>query len=378
MPHNLLKLVGRSALAAAAAVGTLAWATPAQAEAARPGANAADDEERFLRYRDMRNGGVLETTIVRYQNDAGDTVDLIGAVHVGDQVYYDLLNERFAGYDALLYEMVKPRGHDFRNPQPRRAAEEQDSPFAMQLIGGLQKALQLALELDYQTQRIDYTPDNFVHADLYLEDFMRLQEERGEGFLDLIIKQMMRDLTNPQARQNQPQVSLIEIMDAMNAPDRARRLKLLFARELSNMGDLTSVFESGGDDSVILGERNRKAVAVMDDVLERRGMDNLGIFYGAAHMPGIERLLEDRGFKQVGEPEYLIAWDMTLDGSGRREMRERTRNAIVENVAGNADEGPAAVAALRAENERLRKLNDALRRQVEAMQAQIEAEQAGN
>ncbi len=271
--------------------------------------------------------------------------------------------------------MVKPKDLDLGNPRPQRAAERQDSPMTMRLIGSLQKALQLALELDFQTERVDYSAKNFVHADLNLEDFLRLQEERGEGFLDLIVKQMLRDLTNPQARQAQPQVSLIEVMDAMNAPDRARRLKLLFARELSRMGDLTSVFEGGGDESVILGERNRKAVAVMDDVLATRGATNVGIFYGAAHMPGIARLLEERGFEPVGDPEYLTAWDMTLDGSGRREMRTRTRNAIVANAAGDAEEGPAAVAALRSENERLRKLNDALKRQVEAMREQLEAEQ---
>src|SRR5687768_5087432 len=56
----------------------------------------ASSEAKFLRFEDdPTGGGTLQTSIVRYANDDGATVDLIGAVHVGDRAYYDLLNERF-------------------------------------------------------------------------------------------------------------------------------------------------------------------------------------------------------------------------------------------------------------------------------------------
>ena len=44
------------------------------------------------------------------QTGAGTTVDLIGAVHIGDRAYYQQLNRRFRQYDALLYELVAPEG----------------------------------------------------------------------------------------------------------------------------------------------------------------------------------------------------------------------------------------------------------------------------
>ncbi len=365
-----VRRVALSALAAAAVVSAFAVA-PVQAEPQAVGVNAEQDESTlFIRFRDLRNGGVLETSIVTYVNDAGQEVDLIGAVHVGDEAYYDLLDERFAGYDVLLYEMVKPKNVDMaaRN----RATEE--PPFAMKLIGGLQKGMQLALELDFQTEEINYSAANFVHADLDLETFMQLQEERGESFLDLMIKQMVNDIMRPAEANGraQPQVSLLEIMDAMNAPDRARRLKLLFARELSRMDDLSAVFNSGEEGSVILDVRNEKAVEVLDSELARAGIDEIGIFYGAAHMKGIAELLEERGFRRQGQPEYLVAWDMTLDNRGRREMQELTRQAIIEN-AGGAAEGGAAAAAMKAELDGLRRENEALRRQVQALRQQLEA-----
>ncbi len=337
---------------------------------------AARDREqspsaRFLRFElDPTGGGTLQTSIVRYANDEGDTVDLIGAVHVGDRAYYDLLNERFKQYDALLYEMVKPRDADLAQRQPG----------GMSLIHTLQKAMQTVLDLDYQLEGIDYGAENFVHADMDLETFTRRQAERGEGFLELMLRQMLRDMTRPPAQDYQPP-SMLEIMDALSAPDRPRRLKMLFAREMSRMDDMLEAFTGADGTSVILDERNAAAIEVLDKRLER-GDDNLGIFYGAAHLKGLEEMLEERGFRQVGEPEWLIAWDMTLDGSGKQRMQAKVREAIVAEATGNgqvpAPAGQPAdvaaisaeIAAIRAETEALRKENEALRVQIQTLREQ--------
>jgi hypothetical protein len=332
----------------------------------------APSESRFLRFEDdPTGGGTLQTSIVRYVNGEGVSVDLIGAVHVGDRAYYDLLNERFKSYDSLLYEMVKPRDAD---------VTRRESGGGLSMIHMLQKAMQTVLELDYQLEGIDYGAENFVHADMDLETFARRQAEEGEGFLELILRQMLRDMTRPPDPDRQPP-SMLEIMDAMGAPDRSRRLKLLFAREMSNMDDMLESFSGGDGRSVILDERNEAALKVLDQRLAK-GEKRLGIFYGAAHLKGMEELLAERGFKQSGEPEWLIAWDMTLDGSGKEQMRRKVREAIVAEAvdggrapAAAADGGDLAslkaeLAALRAESEALRKENEALRAQVQTLRDQ--------
>ena len=342
-----------------------------------------DAGERFIRYtNDRTGGGTLQTSIVRYENEDGVTVDLIGAVHVGDQAYYDLLQERFASYESLLYEMVMPKG---ANPAARNRPAE-DPPLAMQLIGSLQKAMQLALDLEYQTQALDYSPKNFVHADMDLETFMQMQSDRGEGFLQMMIDNMLKSMNKPQDPDYQP-VSMLEIMDAMSAPpaDRARRLKLLFARELSRAEDLTDMLE-GDEGSVILTERNKVAMEVLDQRIEI-GEKNLGVFYGAAHLPGMEKLLEERGFHMVGEPEYLVAWDMTPSGKYQKEMRDRMRKTIVNQAIDNAADaegegGAALLQAMRDEMREIRRENESLRRQLDALRRQNEelrrqAEQGG-
>src|SRR5215471_9734721 len=95
----------------------LASAAPVRAEkpaaASKPAANKAADQ--FIRLtRNARNQpAALETAIVHYvpaDGKGGVSVDLIGAVHVGDRSYYEKLNKQFKTYDVVLYELVAPQG----------------------------------------------------------------------------------------------------------------------------------------------------------------------------------------------------------------------------------------------------------------------------
>ena len=60
----------------------------------------------------------LETAVVSYHAQQasgrpepnGITVDLIGAVHIGEASYYAELNRLFDNYDVLLYELVAAEG----------------------------------------------------------------------------------------------------------------------------------------------------------------------------------------------------------------------------------------------------------------------------
>ena len=59
----------------------------------------------FIRIDENEQVARLQTSVTGYQK--GDvTVHLIGAVHIADKKYYEILNESFAKYDALLFEMV--------------------------------------------------------------------------------------------------------------------------------------------------------------------------------------------------------------------------------------------------------------------------------
>ena len=82
----------------------LAFSTLAAAPASQPSTE-------FIRFVEERNGDArLESAEATYRNKQGATVHLIAAVHIADAQYFRGLDESFDHYDALLYEMVKPKG----------------------------------------------------------------------------------------------------------------------------------------------------------------------------------------------------------------------------------------------------------------------------
>ena len=84
-------------------------------DTALPPNSPVDESTQFARVAKDDEGrpAALQLAIVTYiQRDDPEklTVDLVAAVHIGDQRYYEELNSRFQDYDALLYELVVREG----------------------------------------------------------------------------------------------------------------------------------------------------------------------------------------------------------------------------------------------------------------------------
>ncbi len=268
----------------------------------------------YLRYvaDDNGDGGAtLQASVVRFENAEGVMVDLVAAVHIADRSFYQALDESFNDYDAVLYELVAPkdmlapatRGSTFRKlgattkPATRRSS-------SMAWVGMLQRSLRDTLKLSFQLDEIDYKRPNFVHADLDAETFAELQSKRGESMLSLMLDSMMKQMSNPDAMAAQP--GLFDILAALNSPDKARQLKLMMGRQFQQIDDQ---FES---DSVLVGERNKAAMKVLNQELSAKKGRHFAIFYGAAHLKLMAATLtEEMGFHQVGPPFWRVAWDMT-------------------------------------------------------------------
>jgi len=265
--------------------------------AAEPPAAEAGAKSKFLRFvDDNEGGGRLETAIVTYRNDAGVTVDLIGAVHVAEAAYYKLLREKFTAYDALLYELIKPA---------EGGAAPVEKTRSTTFLATLQQVMKDVLELEFQLDHIDYNAPNFVHADLDLETFQRLQAERGENIFMLMLRQMLADMNRPR---NVTETTLTELLIALLSPDRARHLKLLLAKNFEDIEEQMAALEGPGG-SVILTERNKAAIRVLDRTIAA-GKKKIGLFYGAAHMNDLEKRVKEMGFRYV-RTQWLTAWDMT-------------------------------------------------------------------
>ena len=143
----------------------------------------------YVRYAEDKRSARLEVAVRTLTLPSGQTVDLIGVVHIADAGYYQELNQRFAGYDSVLFELVG---------DPKALTQSAPSAQAMQQPGSTLGFIQLSaskhLNLTFQLGAIDYTGENMVHADATAEEFARMQQERGENVLTMFLSAMQAQM----------------------------------------------------------------------------------------------------------------------------------------------------------------------------------------
>ncbi len=243
----------------------------------------------------------LQTSIARYQSSQQDvTVDLIGAVHIGERSYFETLNEVFKDYDVVLYELVAPEGT--RIPRGGRTGG------AGNPISFMQTSAQKFLGLESQLKLVDYTPDNFRHADMSPDELREKMAERGQSPLSLALgafTEMMNDPDMAAKLGDQGGASLSDLLDMIGNPLKAKRF---MAKQMGAMGSLDSGLGSSLNQLIVV-DRNKAAMKVLDETIQQ-GHKKIGIFYGAAHMPDFHERLLEREFKFVRD-SWLTAWDLT-------------------------------------------------------------------
>jgi hypothetical protein len=265
----------------------------------------------YVRFSDAREGARLETAIKSFRLPSGQTVDLISVVHIADDAYYGVLNQRFGRYDSVLFELVG---------DPKRLQASAPLPVAQRLPppgGGTVTALQQAaakyLDLTFQLGAVDYTGRNMVHADASAEQFEKMQQERGESLMTLFARAMQAQ-ARAQARNKidpntQAVLDTIKLVRMLMSEDLAAEFKKELAVMLADVEALTAEMEGPNGTAVLTG-RNDVVVRKLREVLAQKRQRRVAVFYGGAHMPGIEgTLIKDLAAQPAGE-EWLTAWNM--------------------------------------------------------------------
>lgn len=278
----------------------------------------------FIRVDENASAARLQTAVTRFEK-GDESVELIGAIHIADKAYYKMLGTRFEGYDSLLFEMVG--GDRIARAADKPAAPVEtavgDSTAAASVpktapaapaaaaapvakekgLAGLRQIYSMVarfLNLSGQVENIDYTAKNFVHADLSLAEFNRLQAERGESLIGFAMKAGKAANEGKQAAEP----DTIELLKAMLSGS-SNRVKLQIVHTLGQADDQIGALAG---ESVIISDRNQRCMDVMTRELGA-GHKKLGIFYGAAHFPDMEKRLLELGFKRTTQ-EWLTAWDI--------------------------------------------------------------------
>lgn len=266
--------------------------------------------EHFMRIRKDREGRPvsLDTSITRYEltTEDGKTVhvDLIGAVHIGEKEYYQQLNKEFEKYDSMLYELVAPEGTVI----PKGGRAQGGSASITSPVAAIQKGMQSLTELEFQLHHIDYTKDNFVHADMSPEEFARSMKDNGESVSGYILKAIGQSMAMQQGGGKDPTLSLALAMFSKNKVFKIRRT---LAEQIHNMDSGMIIFE-GKQGSTIIDHRNAKCMKVLRQKIAA-GENSIGIFYGAGHLMDMERrLFSDFKATRAGQ-HWLTAWKLTKD-----------------------------------------------------------------
>jgi hypothetical protein len=292
------------ALACLAVPAALAEPPAAAAKAKPPATKAKADRTQFVRLvKDAKDKPTsLDVAITTYvgRNAAGDEIklDLVGVIHIADKAYYQRLNKEFEKYDVVLYELVAPKG-----ARPERGSAGLYSPIARML------------DLADQIAEVDYTKQNFVHADMTGDEMAASMKKRDESWLKMLFEAMGQGIA--QASDPDSGASDADLLaNLFTSRNPALALKRTVAPQFGDL-ERSMGWLDGPDGSTILTERNKVALKVLADQL-KTDKRRLAIFYGAGHLPDMEkRLIGDFKLKR-GDQTWLSAWDLTGSASASK------------------------------------------------------------
>jgi hypothetical protein len=262
------------------------------------GASAAlaQAPDSFMRLAEDAEGEprALQVALAHYRDAEGRILHLVGAIHVADREYFQELQRRFDDYDVVLYELVgDPEG-----------GEQRPAGTGLNLVGAMQGGMKEALGLAFQLEEIDYEREHFVHADMTAVEFTDSMKSRDESWAGTFFQLWAASaVTQDVARQNARMIAVLF------ADDRQLAFKRMMAESMIDQARVLEVL-ADEDGSVLITERNRKALDVFERELEG-GARNLALFYGAGHLPDFHRrLTADYGF-ELETVEWLDAWDLS-------------------------------------------------------------------
>lgn len=238
-------------------------------------------------------------------NEGYPTIALVGVVHIGSEEYYDRLQQILECYEVVLYEGIGD------------VSKRENETFS------LQRELAKALGLEYQLDKIDYQRSNFRNADLTIEEILAafrhiesphhiLPQSLGRERFNWIV-----DFMNGTGLHGKVAKLLLSIIS--NNPQLQAITRLVFIEVLGNLPeDLTLIREIdpglGEAMNVIINYRNEYVIKQIQRFInsKQKRINQIAVFYGAGHMPLLERrICEELGYKPISR-RYLTAFEVDL------------------------------------------------------------------
>lgn len=251
--------------------------------------------------KDSKGPVALELATNSFRRQDGITVDLIGAVHVGERSYYRNLNTDFRHYDAVLYELIAPTGSGANRPIP--VPGDTSNP-----LSAMQSGLKNMLGLSFQLDLVDYRASNFVHADISPDEFQKSMQDKDESFSKIFLRLMtMSADSDPTTEKELEKLDLMSILTKGPTPKDQLVLRKVLAGTFTNVDALGDALNGPGG-STLVGVRNQRAISTLQQQM-KRGKHHLAIYYGVAHMKDMTARLKALGFQPQGQT-WMQAWNL--------------------------------------------------------------------
>lgn len=242
----------------------------------------------------------LQTATVRFTGKPGtayegQTVDLVGVIHIGQSEYYSAIKKQLSDYDTVLYELVAPDGTRIR---------PEDLQNRRSILASMQTGMKDILKLEYQLEKIDYMAENFRHADMSPDEFVKDLERRGDSVWKMAARMMGAGMAT------QTQGGDVGLIMAFFSNDRAKMMKRAMASQLLDIELVTAGMNDAGGENTLIKGRNRKAFEILKQELDS-GAATVAVFYGAGHLSDMAERLETEFEMEPTQTTWLDAWDLT-------------------------------------------------------------------
>lgn len=251
----------------------------------------------------------LATSIVRFEGefraDDGETravsVDLIGAIHLGEAAYYERLNAEFKEYETVVFELVADEGFDVKDLADAKEAKNAKPSSPLDVIPLFQQSMADALGFVNQTDGIDYSAPNLKRGDANADDFL-VRLTTGGDVPNFFVNSAFDSLFSSDSGRSEGW-----LLACLLAKDKRLALRRFFADELART---ELVGQPNERETALIHFRNEIAIDVAQKELEA-GKTKIAVFYGAAHLDDLARRVEKTlTDSRRSEPRWLTAWSM--------------------------------------------------------------------
>lgn len=220
------------------------------------------------------------------QEETGKSITLIGMIHIADQSFYDQVDTELDKVDIVLEEGI--------HGLPSFGINKYFGLYTFDIIDRLTKVQGLVSQ-----NRALKTRSNAKSADMSVKEF-KAQGGISTPLFQLISLPIIAVFTEPSYLYYWSKNNLSAVLDTELLKDSEAQIRHHTLNAMDTTQKPSKVLLPG-----IIDARNVFLIEKAMEYLKQDKVNSIAIPWGAAHMPGVEALLLEKGFTKSDEEKWL-------------------------------------------------------------------------